>query len=101
MRLSIATITANAEIRTGMHLIEMHAPQLAQAVQPGQYCMVRCCDVEASDPLLRRPFFVQSVQRSLGLCSLLVSVCGRGTSWLSKQCEGATLDILGPLGHGW
>jgi len=101
MRLSIATITSNTEIRTGMHLIEMHASQLAQAVQPGQYCMVRCCHAEANDPLLRRPFFVQSVRRGQGLCSLLVSVHGRGTSWLAKQQEGATLDILGPLGHGW
>lgn len=101
MRLSMATITANTEIRTGMHLIEMYAPQLAQAVQPGQYCMVRCCHTETSDPLLRRPFFVQSVERGQGLCSLLVSVSGRGTLWLAKQQEGATLDILGPLGHGW
>jgi dihydroorotate dehydrogenase electron transfer subunit len=101
MRFSIATIISNSEIRTSMHLIEMHAPQLAQAVQPGQYCMVRCCHAEATDPMLRRPFFVHRVQRGQGLCSLLVSVRGRGTSWLAKQQEGATLDILGPLGHGW
>ena len=101
MRLSVATITSNIEVRTGIHLIEMLAPQLAQAVQPGQYCMVRCCDTDANDPLLRRPFFVRSVQRGQGLCSLLVSVRGRGTSWLAKQQEGAALDILGPLGHGW
>jgi dihydroorotate dehydrogenase electron transfer subunit len=79
----------------------MHTPQLAQAVQPGQYCMVRCCDTLATDPLLRRPFFVHTVQRSQGLCSLLVHVRGRGTAWLVKQQEGASLDILGPMGHGW
>src|SRR6266849_4038459 len=101
LRLSIATITSNIEIRTGVHMIEMHAPQLAQAVQPGQYCMVRCCHAEATDPLLRRPFFVHSIQRGQGLCTLLVYVRGRGTSWLAQQQEGATLDILGPLGHGW
>ena len=101
MRLSVATITSNIEVRTGIHLIEMLAPQLAQAVQPGQYCMVRCCDTDANDPLLRRPLFVRSVQRGQGLCSLLVSIRGRGTSWLAKQQEGAALDILGPLGHGW
>ncbi len=79
----------------------MHAPQLAQAAQPGQYCMVRCCDTLASDPLLRRPFFVHTVQRERELCTLLVYARGRGTGWLVKQQEGASLDILGPMGHGW
>ncbi len=101
MRLYTATITSNNEIRAGVHLIEMHVPALASAAQPGQYCMVRCCHPLASDPLLRRPFFVHSVRPAQGLCTLLVHVQGRGTSWLAGQREGGTLDILGPLGHGW
>lgn len=63
--------------------------------------MLRCCNSLATDPLLRRPFFIHSVQRKQGLCTLLIYVRGRGTSWLVEQQEGATLDILGPLGHGW
>ena len=101
VRLYSATIITNSEIRAGVHLIEVHAPGLAQTIQPGQYCMVRCCHSLASDPLLRRPFFVHTVQREQGLCRLLVQVQGRGTSWLSKQGEGGELDILGPMGHGW
>ncbi len=101
MRLSTASITGNTEIRRGVYLIEMHAPQLAQAAQPGQYCMVRCCDRVASDPLLRRPFFVHTVRREQGLCTLLVHVRGRGTGWLVKQQGAVSLDILGPMGHGW
>jgi len=101
VRLSTVIITANTEIHSGVHLLEVHAPQLAQAAQPGQFCMVRCCDTLATDPLLRRPFFIHSVQRRQGLCTLLVHVRGRGTAWLVKQQEGALLDILGPLGHGW
>ena len=101
MRFSSASITANTEIRSRVHLIEILAPQLSQAAQPGQFCMVRCCDTLATDPLLRRPFFVHSVQRGRGLCTLLVHVRGRGTAWLVKQQEGAALDILGPMGHGW
>jgi len=101
LQLSIAIITANTEIRSGVHLIEVHVPQLAQAAQPGQYCMVRCCDTSSTDPLLRRPFFIHTVRREQGLCTLLVYVRGRGTAWLVKQQEGASLDILGPLGRGW
>jgi len=101
VRLYTATVTANTKIRPGVQLVELHLPALVQAVQPGQYCMVRCCHPAATDPLLRRPFFVHTVQRRQGLCTLLVHVRGRGTSWLSTQGEGARLDILGPIGHGW
>jgi dihydroorotate dehydrogenase electron transfer subunit len=103
MRLSIATITANTVIRPGVYLVELQAPQLVQAVQPGQYCMVLCTTPQtfSTDPLLRRPFFVHSVRREQGTCTLLVHVQGRGTAWLVRQQVGAEVDILGPLGHGW
>lgn len=101
MRLYTATVTANTEVRADARLIEMYAPQLAQSLQAGQYCMLRCGPAQASDPLLRRPFFIHSVQRHSGLCTLLVYVRGRGTSWLAAQREGSLLDVLGPMGHGW
>jgi dihydroorotate dehydrogenase electron transfer subunit len=91
----------NSQARPGLHLLIIHVPALAQAVQPGQYVMVRCCHAGATDPLLRRPFFVHSVNRTRGDCSLLVQERGRGTSWLTQQREGLTLDLSGPLGHGW
>src|SRR5450755_1904235 len=101
MRLSSATIIANTEIRPGLRLLELRSPHLAQAAQPGQYCMVRCCDALATDPLLRRPFFIHAIQRAGGQCSLLVAARGRGSAWLARPPEHATLDVLGPLGHGW
>ena len=101
MRLSLAIITAKNELRPGVFLLEMHAPQLAQAAQPGQYCMVRCCDAQATDPLLRRPYFIHGVSRASEQCTLLVAAHGRGSSWLARQPPGAALDLLGPLGHGW
>lgn len=101
MRLTIATLTTNTEIAQGMHLLEVHAPQLARAVQPGQYCMLRCCDNQASDPFLRRPFFVHEVEPGQGLCRFLVYERGRASSWLARQQAGMPIDVLGPLGHGW
>ena len=63
--------------------------------------MVRCAPPNANDPLLRRPFYVHSFNLSRGTCTLYVHIRGRGTTWLAQQQEGASLDILGPLGHGW
>ena len=101
MRIHLAPLTATTLIRPGVQLLELHAPNLAQTVQPGQFCMVRCCAADASDPLLRRPFYVHSINRSRGSCTFYIHVQGRGTAWLAAQQEGAILDILGPLGHGW
>ncbi len=101
MRLALVPITANTEIRAGVHLLEVHAPLLAQTVQPGQYCMLRCCDSFASDPLLRRPFFMHEAEPARGLCRFLVYTRGRASAWLARQQPGMSLDILGPLGHGW
>ncbi len=101
MRLSSATIISNTEIRPGLRLLQLRSPYLAQAAQPGQYSMVRCCDALATDPLLRRPFFIHATQREREQCSLLVAARGRGSAWLARQPANATLDIMGPLGHGW
>jgi dihydroorotate dehydrogenase electron transfer subunit len=84
----------------GVHLLEIRAPQLARTL-PGQYCLLRCCDSVASDPLLRRPFFVVHVEPGAHLCRFLVYQRGRGSSWLARQQPGMTIDMLGPLGHGW
>ena len=99
MQLYSALIVKNSLARPGGHLLTIHAPTLA--AQPGQYVMVRCCHAQATDPLLRRPFFVHTVNRAQGDCSLFVQARGRGASWLAQQHEGMTLDLLGPLGHGW
>ncbi len=101
MRMTTGIIIANTAIRPGLHLLDLYAPYIAQAVQPGQYCMVRCGDTQATDPLLRRPFFLHATQRARQQCSLLVAASGRGSAWLTRQPEHARLDILGPMGHGW
>lgn len=101
MRLTLPTVLTNTELQPGLRLIEVHEPYLAQSARPGQFCMLRCSPPDASDPLLRRPYFVHGVQRERDQVSLLMTGRGRGGSWLEKQAPGAVLDILGPAGHGW
>ena len=57
--------------------------------------MVRC----AKETILPRPFSVHSVEGNE--ISLLISVVGKGTAWLSKKKKGDVLDIFGPLGNGF
>src|SRR5579875_2643691 len=99
MRLYRATLAENRMLRQGLPLLELEAPALAQAVRPGQYCMVRCAEEGSFDPLLRRPFFVHSIEGER--CRILLQVRGRGTAWLARRSTGEKLDLLGPLGQGW
>jgi dihydroorotate dehydrogenase electron transfer subunit len=101
MRVLTATITMNSEILPGVHLLEVQSPQLARAAQPGHYCLLRCCDALAYDPLLRRPFFVADAEAGRDTCRFVVYRRGRASSWLIRQQPGMTLDLLGPLGRPW
>lgn len=101
MRLFLTTIVANNEIMAGVHLLDVHAAQLAQMVKPGQYCMLRCCDHAASDPFLRRPFFIHESEPERDLLRFLVFARGRASRWLARLQAGEELDILAPLGRAW
>ncbi len=101
VRLFSAALTATTSLSTQASLLELYAPALLQTVRPGQFCMFRCCSPQAYDPLLRRPLYIHSIDRVAGLCSFLVYKHGRGSHWLLTQPVGTTLDLLGPLGHGW
>jgi dihydroorotate dehydrogenase electron transfer subunit len=82
----------------GIHLLWASASEIASEAQPGQFVMVRCS--EGYDPLLRRPMSIHRVGEN-GALALLFAVVGRGTNWLARRNEGDSIDLLGPLGHGF
>ena len=74
---------------------------LIQAV-PGQFVMVQVGDSPA--PLLRRPFSIAGVldgSADIKGIELLIKVVGDGTRMLSAMRSGESLDLVGPLGHGF
>jgi len=99
---SLSTITFNAEVMPGVHLMRIEAPDIAVAAQPGQFITVRCGNFT-----LRRPFSVHQSSPLTGEDSgegeiaLLFKVTGKGTLWLSQRQRGDKVDILGPLGNGF
>jgi dihydroorotate dehydrogenase electron transfer subunit len=102
MKQVLCSISSNAELMPGVHLMWIEAPDLAAVAQPGQFITVRCGDF-----ILRRPF---SIHRSSplrgedsgeGQIAILFKIAGKGTLWLSQQEAGQRIDILGPLGKGF
>ena len=108
MKQALRSISSNAEVMPGTHLMWIEAPDIAATAQPGQFITVRCGDFT-----LRRPFSIHQVGNNNVIASpdatgtkqshvaILFKVTGKGTFWLSQRKAGEKIDILGPLGKGF
>jgi len=94
MKQMLATVSSNVELMPSVRLMWVEAPDIAAAVQPGQFVTVRCGDFT-----LRRPFSVHQV--SSREIALLFKVTGRGSLWLSQRQNDEKIDVFGPLGKGF
>lgn len=87
------------EILTGdIHRLTLVSPQIANSACPGQFVMARTGN--GLDPLLRRPFSIHQTVDGQKI-QILFKVLGKGTRILASQGSGQTVDLLGPLGHGF
>lgn len=106
MKQLLAEVRANYMVAEGTYVMEIHAPEIAPNVRPGQFLHLRCTD--QYDPLLRRPLSVLRTRRSQAATTLapdeldvLYEVVGRGTDLLSRIAPGEMVDVLGPLGRAF
>jgi dihydroorotate dehydrogenase electron transfer subunit len=110
MKQALCSITSNAEVMPGIHLMWIEAPDIAAMAQSGQFITVRCgnltlrrpLSIHLSTPLTCSPY--DSSRRAgedsgEGEIAILFRVAGKGTLWLSQRQKGERIDILGPLGE--
>ncbi len=90
-------ILAHREVAPRHWRMELEAPAVAAAVQPGQFLHVLPRASTSFDPLLRRAFSV--LKRHRESIDILYRIEGRGTAQMARLMTGDTLDILGPLGR--
>jgi dihydroorotate dehydrogenase electron transfer subunit len=96
-----APVIANARLSSDYNVLSLAAPEIAAALEPGQFVMVK--PALGLEPLLRRPFSVFEIlrdasDRPIGV-SLLNKRVGVGTSRLYDAEVGATVPCIGPLGR--
>lgn len=96
-------VARNFDLGHGNFLLDLDAPSLQEATEPGQFFML---GVPHADILLRRPFSVCGLAGSFedlppGRLRLLYKVVGAGTELLAALRPGAALHVLGPLGRGF
>ena len=88
-------IIKNEKIGSDTFDIVVKTPQAKEA-EIGQFMQIL---VEGKT--LRRPISICEIDRFAGTIRMVYLVKGEGTKWLSDRKTGDTLDLLGPLGHGF
>ena len=106
------TVTGQHDLGHGNFLIEFDASPI-DSMEAAQFFMV---GIPGAETLLRRPYSVcglpgtfgdrelggpNQAQADAARYSILYKVVGKGTGLLSNLGPGATLELLGPLGHGF
>lgn len=92
----LAPVLANDEIIADHKVLTCEAPSLAAWARPGHF--VNALTAERTDPLLRKPFSIYTVDRERGQISLLYSIVGATTQGMARKKAGDTIDLVGPLG---
>jgi dihydroorotate dehydrogenase electron transfer subunit len=97
------TVLENIRVARDTFRLRLDDPEMAQAILPGQFLMVRCLADEG--PLLGRPFALYDVTRDRSgepfAIEVVYLVIGRGTAALARRRPGEQVVVWGPLGNGF
>ena len=96
MILDQGVILSTSEIGTLGTVLRIATPRIAAQARAGQFVHVR--PGTSFEPLLRRPYSFNRIDRQAGEIELIVKPLGPGGEWIALRREGDELDLLGPLG---
>jgi dihydroorotate dehydrogenase electron transfer subunit len=96
-------IVENTKLARQTYRIRLRCPELARAIRPGQFIMIRM--PRGSDPLLGRPFalydtVLDNSGQLVGL-DVVYLVVGKLTGLLAKRKVADSVEVWGPLGNGF
>ncbi len=98
-----ALVGENVLLARQTYRIRLHSPELARAIRPGQFVMIRLPG--HSDPLLGRPFALyDTVLDDAGqpvAIDVVYLIVGKLTGLLAALRPGERVEVWGPLGNGF
>ena len=101
----LVPVLDNIAIARDTYRLRLDDPDMARAIKPGQFVMVRPGPEGANDPLLGRPLALYEVARdptgTPTAFDVVYLVVGRGTASLSQRRPGERIAVWGPLGNGF
>lgn len=90
-------VLAHDDWGSGYRYLRFEAPKIVAEAQPGQFVHLKVPALEIS--ALRRPFSIFNAED--GVLELLYKTVGRGTLAMNAIAVGDTVEVMGPLGHGF
>ncbi len=96
-------VRENVPLARQTYRIRLHSPELARAIRPGQFVMIRLPG--PSDPLLGRPFalydtVLDGAGQSVAI-DVVYLIVGKLTGLLAALRAGDRVEVWGPLGNGF
>jgi dihydroorotate dehydrogenase electron transfer subunit len=96
-------VTENVPLARATYRLRLHAPELARAIRPGQFLMLRW--LGSTDPLLGRPFALYDTvvdgQGQAAAVDVVYLVVGKVTGLMAGLRPGDRVEVWGPLGNGF
>src|ERR1700685_2842232 len=100
---SAVPVLENVPLAQQTYRIRLHTPEMARAIRPGQFLMIRLPN--HSDPLLGRPFALyDTVLNQHGeptALDVVYLIVGKLTGLLAQLRSGDCVEVWGPLGNGF
>jgi dihydroorotate dehydrogenase electron transfer subunit len=98
MRQETMIVRSNRKIAKDVYELGLEGEMVSEVSQPGQFVDIK---VPRADLILRRPISISSIDPQLNQMTLVIRASGDGTASICETKIGETLDVLGPLGHGF
>lgn len=91
-----ASVLGRRQLSPGVYKYLLSSPGIARTAAAGQFVQVT-----APGFFLRRPISISRIDPKAGTLVLVMEVRGQGTAAIAALGGEATLDLIGPLGHGF
>jgi len=92
-------VTGHEQLTNNVYQMKLSGESVSQMTVPGQFVHMKVAS--GIDPLLRRPISICDVDIEAKELTIIYRVEGKGTKVLSERKANDTVDVLGPLGHGF
>lgn len=97
MKQEMMTIVDQIQLAPTIYELTLKGTLIDSMSVPGQFLHIR---IPNADLLMRRPISIHEIDATNQTCKIIYRTEGQGTQALAKL-TGGTLDVLGPLGHGF
>ncbi|KIL73503.1 dihydroorotate dehydrogenase electron transfer subunit [Bacillus badius] len=93
------TVFSQKKLAKNIYELTLQGELVQEMNEPGRFVHLKVSGQTV--PLLRRPISIANIDQANSRFTMIYRAEGEGTKLLSEKKAGETVDVLGPLGHGF